>query len=70
MRGWRYLTLEDRGKRSRFLGMDARWDESTVAITGEGAIRALAADWQVTKVTTTPCLQMEENETRTTDVKL
>jgi len=40
----RYLTLEERGKPSRFLEMDARWDEGTVTITGEGTIRSLAAD--------------------------
>ena len=44
--------------------MDARWGEGTGAIIGEGTIRALAADWQITKVITTPYLQVQVESRR------
>lgn len=50
----KHLTLEERGRPERFLGMDVKWGDKQVTIAAPSAIEKLAQDLQVTRGAVSP----------------
>ena len=63
-----YLTLEKRGLLKRFLCMDWTWVPEGVRVSGSTAIEALARDYGITKVASSPFTTKVEPKA-STDIK-
>ena len=58
-----YLTIEERGQPTRFLGMDWKWVAGQLHVSGRMAIEELARDYQITKSASSPFTTKFQPET-------